>query len=351
MKPLTPIVAFVLALLSACQPESPKKQTPQAASGDSLPQLTIMFYNTENLFDTIDSYQYHDEEFMPDGEKMWTHKRYLKKLAGIGRVIEAVDKKDLPDIVGLVEVENINVLKDLIRVSHLNKANYQIVHYESPDYRGIDVALLYKADIFRLLAHRRIPITFSFDTSYTTRDILYAKGILPHNDTLHIFVNHWPSRRGGLEASQAKRLHVAGILRKQVDSLFDENAEAKILIGGDLNDEPHNQSIREVLGASDQCLQLDQQLHNLLYHYTQEKQGTYNYRGNWNILDHIIVSSALIEGKQGYRTPCNSGRIFKADWLLYKDKETGNISPSRTYGGPNYYGGFSDHLPVFVVLQ
>ena len=310
----------------------------------------VGFYNVENLFDLIDDPVKLDEEFTPLGKKKWTEERYREKMEHLDRVIGAMG---YPDILGLCEVENEAVLQDLIRTNGMIERTYAILHTESPDARGIDVALLYNSAVCQVLNHDYIRIEFPIEVvpdepGYTSRDILHAQLLFLGRDTLDVYVNHWPSRYGGLEKSQPKRVHVANHLRVEIDELLEQRPQAKIIIIGDLNDEPDNISVQKVLGA----LMPGDAIHpNLLYNLMAVQDavgyGTYNYRGNWNMLDQIIVSGNLLNPKA--KLQVLEPRILLRPWMLYKHDRFG-YGPTRSYGGPNYYGGYSDHLPVSVTL-
>ncbi len=314
--------------------------------------FTIVSYNVENLFDTINNPQKEDDEFLPNSKKNWNTDRYNKKIKDLSLVIKSINKNELPEIVGLVEVENRKVVEDLVNSKHLEEGNYGIVHEESPDVRGIDVALIYRKSEFKYLSHEKIAVRFDFEPETTTRDILYVKGQLANNEILHVFVNHWSSRRDGMDASEPKRTHAASLLRAKVDSIIKKEKNAKIVIIGDFNDEPVNKSIFEVLKANaKQPMLKNNSLYNLMYDKDLLGLGTYNFRGDWNMLDNIIISTSLLNANNGYRVSSDGGQIFSARWMLYDNVKTGDFTPNRTYGGPNYYGGVSDHLPVFVLLK
>jgi len=311
-----------------------------------------MSYNVENLFDTIDTPGYDDIEFTPASKKQWTSEKYEKKLLDLSKVISAVGRDKLPDIVGLIEVENLMVLENLINTRALKPGKYGIVHEESPDARGIDVALIYRKDRFKYEGHVKIPVSFPFDSTEKTRDILYVYGKAPDGLDIHFFVNHWSSRNGGERETEPKRMYCAVALRRSVDLLLSRDSRARIVIMGDFNDEPSNRSIMGVLQSTNKRKNIwVGEFYNLFYDkHNLTPEGTYFYRGNWNMLDQIMVSHTLLNAANGYSLNYDSGLIFKADWMLYKAKN-GEISPNRTYGGDNYYGGISDHLPVYVELQ
>ena len=314
--------------------------------------FTIISYNVENLFDTINDPNKEDDEFLPTSKKNWNSDRYKKKLKDLSRVISSINRNELPEIVGLIEVENISVLQDLVATKFLKKGDYAIVHEESPDARGIDVALIYRKMEFTYLEHEKITVNFEFEPETTTRDVLYVKGKLKNNEILHVFVNHWSSRRNGQAESEPKRLHAAALLRGKVDSIFRKDKNAKIVILGDFNDMPENKSLNEVLNASNKQNTKDKKtLYNLMYDKHLFGFGTYNYKGNWNMLDNIIVSKPLLQENPGYKISTDGGQIFSERWMLYDNVKIGYMTPNKTYGGPNYYGGVSDHFPVYVILK
>ena len=321
--------------------------------------FTVVFYNVENLFDTIDDpFNKGDDEFLPYSIKNWTKKRYQKKLKDISKVLCSINNNELPEIIGLCEIENKAVLEELIKQPNLEQGKYEIIHEDSPDFRGIDVALLYRKDEFQYLLHKTFSINYPFAKSHKTRDILYVKGIASNTDTLHIFVNHWKSRAGGgQEKTELKRIFAAKILRKKVDSLFILNPNSNIIIIGDFNDNPTNKSLNITLNATNKRENTTKnELYSLLYDkYSLNNEGTYGgYKGKWDMLDDIIVSQNLLKDKKGYRISYEDGQIFKPQWLLHKNKTTGALSPNRTYSSSRYnryYGGYSDHLPVYVILK
>jgi predicted extracellular nuclease len=309
------------------------------------PPVTVVFYNVENLFDTINSPGVMDEDFTPAGKYKWTSERYAKKLQDLAKVLSEATAPALPSVIGLCEVENRKVVEELLATGGLRKGKYKLVHEDSPDARGIDVAFAFRPDVMRLLHHEAIRYGFDFDPGVTTRDILYVK-TLAGSDTLHFFVNHWPSRRGGAEESEPRRLVPAGIVRQRSDSLMGIDATARIIIMGDFNDYPGSPSISDALRAAPA---LQSGLTNLTYNFQMMGKGTYNYRGEWGMLDQFIVSDGLLNATSGLYATDTAVTIFSPDWLLHTDKE-GNVSPNRTYGGPNYYGGYSDHLPIVLTL-
>lgn len=345
------ILYLGLVLFIACAGKTPQKETKKITmeelnQGD---QLTILFYNVENLFDTLDNPLTEDDDFTPNSYKKWDTDRYFQKQANLAKVIKA-SGDDLPLFMGLAEVENKRVVQDLINTRDLKKGNYGIVHEESPDERGIDVAFLYQKEYFEVENHKPITITFSFNYSITTRDILYVKGKLANGERLHFFVNHWSSRREGKEETEPKRLEAAHRLREEVNMILDKDKDAKIIIMGDFNDYPDDKSIVEVLQATDKWPQPEGGLVNLVAEREAIGDGTHNYRGDWGFLDQMIVTPSLINSEEGLTTSLEGVRAVKEDWMLYHHKKFDEYKPSKTYGGPKYYGGYSDHLPLLMKL-
>jgi len=314
-------------------------------------KFTVAFYNVENLFDTEDDPGVEDEAFTPASEKAWTLERYQTKLQHVSRVLTSLGSGDLPSIIGLAEIENRQVMLDLIHSNHFSGAYYSIVHQDSPDERGIDVGLLYRPDKFKHLSHQSIPIRFPFDRETKVRDILHVKGLAKGGDTLHVFVNHWKSRYGGRKETEKFRIYSARVLKHHTDSILNQNPEANIIAIGDFNDEPANISLKETLGAkTPQNIQL-KGLYNLLSPRDQQGEGTYNYKYEWFMLDNFIVSGGMMQGEKGYAIAPENVKIFKAPWLMYDNPKAGMKVPNRTYGGPNYFGGYSDHLAIYGTFQ
>jgi hypothetical protein len=301
-----------------------------------------MFYNVENFFDTFDDPDKNDDGFTPNGENKWTRYRFLQKRNNIYKTIIAANK-GVPHIIGLCEIENKYVLKQLTEQSPLAKYNYGIVHYDSPDRRGIDVALLYLKDSFNVIsscAHR---------LNIDTRDILYVKGVTNHNDTLHFFVNHWPSKWGGA-SSESSRMAAANVLKIQLDSIFKENINVNICVMGDFNDYPDSRPVK-ALGVKQ--VQKDEglgYLYNMSLHLQDDHQGSIRFQNRWELIDLFLVSGNLLFGDTGLKCSFSDSKIFKADFLL-EPVVGGGDAPKRTYRGPVYVGGFSDHLPITLTLS
>mgnify|MGYP000229932355 FL=1 len=307
---------------------------------------TIGFYNVENLFDTIDNPSTADDDFTPKGKKQWTYKKYKIKVKKLGSVISQLGMKRSkypPAIVGLVEVENAKVVNDLANSSYLRKHHYGYVHHDSPDERGIDVALLYNKIAFELLSSKTYPIFLKDDKGDRdyTRDILKVSGNL-HGELIHILVNHWSSRREGTEESEHKRIIAAETLRGIIDTIKAKEMDAKIIIMGDFNDDPNSKSVQEYLVKDDFYNPMESLL-------DVEKLGTTTYDKKWNLFDQIIFSNNFLEKEEG-KLYFKHAEIFNKKWLkIFKGKLKG--SPFRTYIGPWYQGGFSDHFPVYAFLK
>jgi predicted extracellular nuclease len=252
----------------------------------------IVFYNVENLFDTINDPKTNDDEFTPEGSKKWGAKRYMDKLTKLSEVITTPSKNN-PLFIGLAEIENRFVVLDLIQTGKLAKTKYRIAHFDSPDRRGIDVALAFDLERFFLLSSEAVPVRIEGDNNFKTRDILYVKGLLKDSVELHVFVNHWSSRRGGQKKSEPKRILAAQTLKHKSDSILAINPEANILFMGDFNDYPSNTSINHTLGAKSFDESGNNEFTNLLATQHSEGRGTHNYRGKWGVLDQIIISPAL----------------------------------------------------------
>ena len=297
--------------------------------------LTFMELNCENLFDTRHDSLKNDLEFLPEGSYKWTPYRYWAKLNHLGQEIVALSNP-IPDFVAMCEVENDSVMFDLTRRSLLRNAGYEYVMASSPDERGIDVALLYQPASFALLHSHSIRIKPLPDTR-PTRDILYASGLIITGDTLHVFVVHAPSRRGGEQASRPYRLHVANRLAAAVDSVYAISRDAKIIIAGDFNDYADSPALQHLYE------------HHLI-NITADAKGshgakaTYRWHGEWRSLDQILCSPSLAARKQ-------SSVIGDLPFLLEDDEKYGGKKPYRTYLGPRYLGGYSDHLPLVVQLK
>lgn len=314
-------------------------------------QARIVFYNVENLFDTKNDSLTNDEEFLPEGAKNWTYERFQRKIVRIYQTLVALGAGDMPAVIGLCEIENREVLEKLIFETPLSRLNYRIVHRESPDARGVDVALLYRPDLFMpdTVEWLRVPLA----RNESTREILHVAGILLGGCTVHFYVNHWPSRYGGAGSSGAKRLAAASTLAENLEDVFSHDSLANIIIMGDFNDEPGDESIQAINKI------LFNQFHDERFNLVNlsEKKlmtdlaGTIKHQGMWCVFDQIIVSKELVEGDHGCRVTGHRTEIITQDFLLENDESYSGKKPFRTYTGPGYHNGFSDHLPVSIQLE
>ncbi|MCB9261888.1 MAG: endonuclease/exonuclease/phosphatase family protein [Flavobacteriales bacterium] len=311
--------------------------------------LGIAFYNVENLFDTIDDPNTLDGEFTPDSAKHWNTEKYFAKLNNLAKVLTTYQSNQTPDFVGLCEVENRLVLEDLLKADALKDKNLDIVHFESPDLRGIDVAALYNTKKLKMLDSGKHPLDLS-EYGETTRDVLWVKMLEKSTKEQFIFlINHWPSRRGGLEESEPKRILAAQNLKHLKDSLLKQNAGINLIVMGDFNDEPDNKSIKEALDATNQTEINNAQLFNVMAALKAVGQGSYRFRDDWNMLDQLMVNSALLDN-QKWEYERNSAGIRNEDWLQqHSEKYEGH--PLRTFGGNNYLNGYSDHFSVYMLLS
>lgn len=338
------LTATILLLMAAVIVTARERQPAAVA-------FTIAFYNVENLFDINDDEGTGDDEYLPSSAKQWDQKRYAAKLGDIAETLGSLNNKELPGLIGLAEVENRKVLEDLVRENPLRRGKYGIVHYDSRDERGIDVALLYRPDKFTVTGERTIPVKFIFAPDDMTRDILCVSGVADDGNTYHVYVNHWPSRSGTERESEMRRFAAAAALRKDIDNILNFENDARIIIMGDFNDEPTNQSLMQILNATNKRFNHTyRDLYNLMFDaHNLGTGGTLAFRDKWQMFDQIIVSVNLLAENSGYSARFDDGKVFLSDDLLFTT-ETGFRAPDRTYGGNNYYGGVSDHLPVFVTL-
>lgn len=310
--------------------------------------LRVMFYNVENLFDTYNDSLKRDDDFTPEGNNHWNWWRYNNKLQKVSKIIIAVGEWNPVDIIGFAEIENRYVLEELLTKTALINSEYEIIHQESPDSRGIDVGMIYLKDKLKLLSWEAIEVSFNEEGNRPTRDILYAKFLAFGSDTLHTFVNHWPSRYGGQVASEPKRMRAAQILSEKLKLIEKTDPNAAVVIVGDLNDEPENRSVHETLNASKSPDEGD--LINLTANMGWNI-GTHKYQGKWGVLDHIIISKGLWFGYKTLKVKGQTAHIFSPDWLMEPDVSYQGMRPKRTYLGPRYVGGYSDHLPVYVDIE
>lgn len=317
-------------------------------------RISLGFYNLENLFDTIDGPN-NDADFLPDGINQWTPERYQIKLNNLAEAISQIAGGKAPDILGLCELENRTVLEDLISHPLLAPMGYEIVHFESPDWRGIDVALLYRPSIFKFSSAQPHTVSIPDEPEIRTRDILEVNGTLL-GESLSLLVGHWPSRSGGEQVSLGRRMAAARVMKQVTDSLRQLGSEQKVILMGDFNDDPTSPSLTEGLQSSNNVKDLQAGgLLNVMARLHRQGLGTLAYRDVWNLFDHIVVTDNLI-GKdlsslkllQDPKTKAY-GRIFNASFLTQKSGQYKGY-PLRTYSGGQFLGGYSDHYPVYIYL-
>lgn len=314
--------------------------------------LRFMFYNVENLFDIYDDSLVDDEEFLPSGLRRWNYSRYSTKLNSLYKVITAAGEWSPPALVSFCEVENRRVIEDLINKTYLSRYEWGIVHEDSPDERGIDVCMIYRKDLLNLLGYDfRMPSEVRKE-DFSTRTVLHA-WFSVGDDTLHFIINHWPSRRGGVLAGEELRLSLSRMVKELTDSLQRVNdSKVKFIIAGDFNCNPDDPAIKMFSGENK--LNNDSsssEIVNLAEDYLSSSVGTYRYNGIWEIFDQIMVSGWLLKSTSGFYTKKPMFRIFRPDFLLWKDPRFPGYSPFSTYRGYRYQGGFSDHLPVILDFQ
>ncbi|RKY97871.1 MAG: hypothetical protein DRQ13_04160 [Ignavibacteriae bacterium] len=339
MKKINSLLVFLLLFISTCN----------AQEEDT---LYVAFWNLQNLFDTIDDPEKNDESFLPDGDMEFTPERLDKQMYNLSRVIRSMNNEKGPDLLGVCEVENHAVL-DSMANKFLNDLDYKIAYLESPDNRGIDNGLLYKADKFNLLNLQADTVHLS--DGWPTRLIFGVNLLTQNNEKITVFVNHWPSRSGGQEKSEPNRIAAAKTLRGAVDRIFSKDVNAKIFAIGDFNDEPVNVSVLETLVAyplkCDSILaefeeKSSGELYNLSYPAYENGLGTYKYKDDWNMLDQIIVSGSLITDENFFYL-CNSFEVYKPNYIVTQSGKYKG-APFPTYGGRRYLGGYSDHYPVIA---
>lgn len=311
--------------------------------------VVVGFYNVENLFDTLDIPEKNDEEFTPAGDRNWGSERYENKLNNLAKVIGSMNNGNAPDILGLCEIENKQVVDDLVATKALKEHNYKVVHRESKDWRGIDVALIYKEGVFTENKVITYLVPMPEDMS-PTRDVFIVQGSI-NNKPISFFVNHFPSRSGGQEESEPRRISAAKTLRHAFDSIKKVNPKENILMMGDFNDEPADSSIGHYIGGCNyENMDKPCAILNLMYPLKEKGEGSYKYRDDWNMLDQILVSSNLFSGENGLDADEKSAAIYAEDWMKQTTPKYFG-SPLRTFGGRKYLAGYSDHFPVYVKIE
>ena len=314
---------------------------------------TLAFYNVENLYDVANDSLTFDDDRTPSGKDRWTLERYQKKLLNIAKVISQIGHVQVqtsPDLIGLCEIENKKVLEDLIAHPNLRTKNYGIVHFDSPDERGIDVALIYKKDAFipTTFQSRRLLLFNEEGERDYTRDQLVVGGILD-DEQIYCIVNHWPSRSGGEARSKPNRLAAARLNKRIIDSILKIDSNAKIISMGDLNDDPVDDSLKKILKTKGKQNKLEENdLFNPMEKLYKKGIGSLAYRDKWNLFDQLYFTANLLKKEDGSYRFWNAS-VFTAPYLFSKKGKYKGY-PFRTYAGGNYQGGYSDHFPVYMYL-
>jgi len=346
MKLLNTLQAFLFSVFFLTGPAIFSQEKP------SYKVACIGFYNLENLFDIEDDPLTNDAEYLPDGANKWDSTKYANKLLNMSTVISDIGTELTPDglaVLGVCEIENRFVLEDLVAMPALKDRNYQIVHYNSPDRRGVDVGLIYQEKYFKVKNSASYRLVFPNDTSYYTRDQLIVTGDMDGED-VSIIVGHWPSRRGGQAASEPNRIEAAKLGRKIIDSLLADNPSAKIILMGDLNDDPVNISITEYIKAKGKINKMNTgDMYNVMYDHFKSGNGTLAWNDAWNLFDQMIISESMISTDA-------SSYVFHKSYVYNKEyikQQDGNYAgyPKRTHAGGVYLNGYSDHFPVYMVLK
>lgn len=313
----------------------------------------VVFYNVENLFDTKDNPITDDDDWLPEGNQRWSNYRYWHKLKSLSSTIDSIGENFPPALIGLCEVENDSVLFDLCKRSPLRKHKYRYIITKSKDDRGMNVALLYQRDEMKLLQVNEYIPTFKEAQDKHTRNILHVTGLVVSGDTLDLFVCHFPSRVDGIKKTRPFRQQAAKLLRHHFDRILAVRKKANVIIMGDFNDYPEDDSMIKVLAAKSLSESIKpRNLYNMFLHSTKEpNKGSYRYKGKWKYMDQFIVSGNLLNPRNNLSIKNNSAKEYRATFLLEKDEKYGDEKPFRTYVWRKYLGGVSDHLPIYFDLN
>lgn len=330
MKALLGIFFYLLVLVAVAQNTAPL-----------LKPARVLFYNTENLYDTINDPEVNDEEFLPSSRSQWNTEKYTLKLNHTAKVLASLLDTIQPLVIGLAEVENRKVLEDLVAQPALSKYKLSIIHHNSPDERGIDVALLYNSDIAESVFDATLHVELG--DSDRTRDILYFKAYLTEEYPVWFFVNHWPSRRTGAE-SEAKRLTAAKVLKDKIYNIYLGEPYARVIVMGDFNDNPDDKSVKLLQQPVPNTKA--PALVNLMQSIDRNTNFSVRYKGQNDLFDQFTVSANLLDKSNQYFIRNNQANIYAPAWLLFNHPKYGLI-PNRTYASGKWVGGYSDHLPVY----
>lgn len=305
----------------------------------------IAFYNLENLFDTKNDPHALDDDFTPTGFKKWKEKRYRSKLGKLGRAISSIGEQEgsyPPVLLGIAEVENGQVIQKLLGGKHLKNIPYDFVHFDSPDERGIDTALIYNKDHFKVIKSETLALIIENENGERdfTRDILYVNGSL-NGEEIHVFVNHWPSRRDGADETKHKRIKAAETILEKLNSLNHDPASINVLVMGDFNDDPNSESIQKLMNSN--------LFINPMQKLLSPVSGSANYKGKWSLFDQIILSHSFLNHEKDTHS-FKKAAVYAPQFLKeWKGKYKGN--PFRTFAGKKYIGGYSDHFPVYIIMR
>lgn len=322
----------------------------QSQDNLSSDEFCFMFYNSENFFDCNNDSLTNDDEFTPKGVRGWNWKKFQGKADRLAKVILAAGKWNAPVLVGLSEIENLYVLEYLTKKTSLRNYNYKIVHKDSPDLRGIDVALIYRPELFLPFDYQAIAVTDSLNKSFYTRDILQVSGVLNGCDTIHIFVNHWPSRYGGVMETEKYRSLASETLRRAIQTINFKYRNAKIICMGDFNDNPLDESLAKLLvNRKSEFPDNSGKLVNLSSDWVSGKVQTLKNQYAWDVFDQFIVSDNILTDTSCFQF--RKAEIFHPEFLLEPDTKFGGVKPRRSFIGFKYQEGFSDHLPVLLQFQ
>lgn len=340
---------LALFLLASC---TPKKAAVAASNEKVNVQLAcVAFYNLENLFDTIDSPDVNDFEYTPNGPNKWNGHKYRSKLQRMSYAISQIGLDRSPvgaAIIGVSEIENRGVLEDLVKQPAIADRSYEIVHYDSPDRRGVDVGLLYNPRLFTVVNSASHRLVMPDRPDFLTRDQLLVSGYLL-GEKIHVIVNHWPSRYGGEQASRPNRVAAARLTKSIVDSVYRTEPKAKIIIMGDLNDDPFNASTAEVLQARRKADEVKPGgLYNTMWHIYDKGVGSLGYQGQWNLFDQIIISSYLLDAPITELKYWKS-EVFNRSFLTHQEGRDKGV-PLRTHSRGVWLNGYSDHFPTLIYL-
>lgn len=334
-KPLLFVVPITICLSMVCK---------ERATLVSKDEISVAFYNLDNLFDDVDDPGPGDDEFTRSGKYQWSSQRYHQKLENMEKVIAQMVDGAMPDALGVCELESAKALNDLISTGKL-RSHYGLVHHDSPDERGIDVGFIYNKSKLSVIADKTFSVSLSKDSSDRTRDILLVTCKTLTGDTLSFFICHFPSRREGKAESEQNRLDAAAVLKRETDQL---PSGSQFIIMGDFNDQPKDNSLSKVLKAENYKDNPQAGLFNLMYELPSETPGSYFFRNHWEKLDQIMISASLRDGSDPDYLNHSVG-VMKHDWMIQKGKFEGY--PLRTFGGNNWLNGFSDHLPVYMIIK